>query len=151
MQDDRHEDLWHFSAVTLLWALYFLMLCLVYRTQAQIRNHFKWCEACFFFCKSKSDKTEPTLAVIYCLWASPGNASPLHWQEVHRLLLLLRLDEHHTRRWNTSLLINVCIPSITAYHKLAAAGPCMGCVGTSAMLHTGSNVVPSTSQSWPLA
>lgn len=86
-------------------------------------------------------------ALIYCPAAPPGSTSALHWQEAHRPTPPVAQPGGAPYKEVKYLPPDKCAyPPITAYHKLAAPGPCMDCVCTSAKLQEGSAVVRSTSQ-----
>lgn len=147
-EHDSHVDLWHFISGCCAQR--------VFPHALSDRN------GCLWYCKSKSDKAALQLsvrlclkrgAVIYCPADPPGNTSPLHWQEPHRPTPPVAQTRGAPYKEAKYFPPDKCVyPSITAYHKLAASGPCMGCIHTSAKLQRGSVVVRSTSQDlWHLS
>lgn len=82
------------------------------------------------------------------------HTASLHWQEAHRPAPPVAETGGAPYKEVKYFPPDKCVyPPITAYHKLVAPGPCMGCVRTSAKLQKGSVVVWSTSQQhlWHLA
>lgn len=115
----------------------------------QIRNYLE----CVFVVRASDKPAQYSSSVlereslIYCPAARPGNTLPLHWQEAYRLTPPVAQTGGAPYKEVKYFHPDKCVyPPITAYHKPAAPGPCMGCVRTSAKLQKGSVVVWSTSQ-----
>lgn len=155
MQNDRHEDLWNLSVV--IGILVCIFSCFVWHIVLQFHylqiHPNKESEMKSVCCKDKSDKLQLSVALLrerscdLLPAAPPGrrNTSPLHWQEAHRLTPPVALTGGVPYKEVKYFPTDKCVyPPITAYHKLAAPGPCMG--RTSATLQKGSVVVWSTLQ-----
>lgn len=155
MQNDRHEDLWPFSLELLCFRLRVLSHVFVWQIFT-FTHPYAWgiiLNDVVSLCLIKVLRgPRPSVglcmekeAVVYC--RAPGNTLPLHWQEAHRLTPPGAQTGGAPYKAVKYLPPDKCVyPPITAYHELAAPGPFMACVHTSAKLQEDSVVVLSASR-----
>lgn len=143
MQDDRHEDLWHFSLLVCIFS------CFIWQDFTDRGSNFSDIMWVFFFLCANLIKLHSTSvqycallrereAVIYCWAGLPRNTMLSHWQEAHSLTPPVAGTGGAPYKEVKYLPLDKCVyPPISAYHKLEAPGPCMDCVCTSAKLQRG--------------